>query len=80
MLKPQLISTLLSIKPNRETIHLLSYHFLSYLETTHSDLGGFKNPRKVSVFKITKTLTVGLYNYNLKMSLLLIQLLQKINT
>jgi len=49
-----LISTLLSIKANRETIHLRSYHFLSYLETTHSDLCSFKNPRFARVFKIMK--------------------------
>ena len=60
MLKPQLISTLLSIKANREIIHLPSYHFLSYLETTHSDLRGFKNPSKARVFKIMKILLVGL--------------------
>ena len=28
----------LSIKTNKETIHLPSHHFLSYLETTHSNL------------------------------------------
>ena len=48
MLKPQLISSLLSTKANGETLHLSSYHFLSYLETTHLDLRGFKNPREKS--------------------------------
>jgi len=60
MLKPQVISTLASVKANRETIHLPSYHFLSYLETTHLDLCGFKNPSEARVFKIMKILLVGL--------------------